>query len=155
MSRCTFGTRGSSVTGRGPCASARRTSASASSSAVADAEAGELPLLLSLEVLNLATWVGVALIIAAWVIPTANNWGPFAALWQAALAPVTSRVERIGGGELVHLGHMVFGRGHAVNERAIVAEQKQARRVLVQSTHGLHTLQTGARGPLSERCGQQ
>ena len=61
-----------------------------------DAEAGELPLLLSLEVLNLATWVGVALIIAAWVIPTANHWGPFAALWQQAFAPFTRRVERVG-----------------------------------------------------------
>lgn len=61
-----------------------------------DGESGELPLLLSLEVLNLATWVGVALIIAAWLIPTANHWGPFAAIWQQALSPITRRVERVG-----------------------------------------------------------
>ncbi len=61
-----------------------------------DGEAGELPLLLSLEVLNLATWVGVALIIAAWLIPTANHWGPVAAIWQQALSPLTRRVERVG-----------------------------------------------------------
>lgn len=61
-----------------------------------DIEDGEMPLLMSLEVMNLATWVGIALIIAAWIIPTANHWGPFAAVWQQALSPVTQRVERFG-----------------------------------------------------------
>ena len=60
-------------------------------------EGGEAPpMLLSLEVLNLATWVGVLLIIAAWIIPTANHWGPFASIWERALSPVTARVERFG-----------------------------------------------------------
>lgn len=54
------------------------------------------PPLLSLEVLYLATWVGVGLLIAAWAIPTANNWGPFSRAWERALAPVQERVDRIG-----------------------------------------------------------
>jgi transglutaminase-like putative cysteine protease len=54
------------------------------------------PPLLSLEVLYLATWVGVGLLIAAWAIPTANNWGPFSRAWEQALAPVQERVDRIG-----------------------------------------------------------
>lgn len=54
------------------------------------------PPLLSLEVLYIATWVGVALLIAAWAIPTANNWGPFSRVWEQALAPVQERVDRIG-----------------------------------------------------------
>lgn len=51
---------------------------------------------LSLEVLNVATWVGLALILAAWLIPTANNWGPVADAWQRALAPVTDRIDSLG-----------------------------------------------------------
>ena len=51
---------------------------------------------LSLEVLNVATWVGLALILAAWIIPTANNWGPVSDAWQRALSPVTDRIDSIG-----------------------------------------------------------
>ncbi len=54
------------------------------------------PPLLSLEVLNFATWVGLALIVVAWTIPTANNWGPVADAWQRATAPLSTRIERVG-----------------------------------------------------------
>ena len=54
------------------------------------------PTFLSLEVLNLATWVGIGLIGAAWVVPTANHWGPVAAFWERALAPVQERADRLG-----------------------------------------------------------
>ena len=51
---------------------------------------------LSFEVLNFATWVGLALILAAWIVPTANNWGPVSSLWGELLQPVTERVDRVG-----------------------------------------------------------
>ena len=51
---------------------------------------------LGLEVLSAATWMGLALIFVAWVIPTANDWGPVADRWQAVLQPLTDRVDRIG-----------------------------------------------------------
>ncbi|MEZ4501874.1 MAG: transglutaminase domain-containing protein [Dehalococcoidia bacterium] len=54
------------------------------------------PPFLSLEVLNVATWLGLVLIVAAWLLPTANNWGPVADAWQRALSPVTERVDRLG-----------------------------------------------------------
>jgi transglutaminase-like putative cysteine protease len=54
------------------------------------------PPFLSLAVLNVATWLGLALIIAAWLMPTANNWGPVADAWQRALSPVTERLDRLG-----------------------------------------------------------
>lgn len=69
------------------------------------------PPLLSYEVLNVGTWVGLGLIVLAWVIPTANNWGPVADAWRDALSPVTERVDRLGrlfvgidakGNNLVH-----------------------------------------------------
>lgn len=69
------------------------------------------PPLLSLEVLNFATWAGLALIVVAWTVPTANNWGPIADAWQRATAPLNSRIERVGRvffgidakrGDLVH-----------------------------------------------------
>ncbi len=54
------------------------------------------PALLSLEVLNFATWAGLALIIAAWLVPTANHWGPVAEAWQDLTEPLNSRIERVG-----------------------------------------------------------
>src|SRR5690606_37057323 len=36
------------------------------------------------------------LIVAAWVIPTANNWGPVTDAWGRVLAPVHERVDRFG-----------------------------------------------------------
>ena len=62
----------------------------------APSEAAVTPSLLSLEVLNLATWVGIFLIVVAWMIPTANHRGPFASAWSWALTPVSQRVDRIG-----------------------------------------------------------
>ena len=52
--------------------------------------------LLSLEVLNLTTWVGLGLIALAWLVPTANNWGPVAGVWERALSPIDDRIERVG-----------------------------------------------------------
>jgi transglutaminase-like putative cysteine protease len=56
----------------------------------------DAPPLLSLEVLWLASLVGLALVVAAWVVPTANNWGPVSAAWERALAPVNDRVDGLG-----------------------------------------------------------
>ena len=54
------------------------------------------PPLLTLEVLNFATWAALVLIIVAWSVPTANNWGPVADAWQQVTAPVSDRLERVG-----------------------------------------------------------
>ena len=54
------------------------------------------PPFLSLEVLNYVTWLGLALILLAWLVPTANNWGPVADVWRDALSPVTQRIDRVG-----------------------------------------------------------
>ncbi|MFN8639630.1 MAG: transglutaminaseTgpA domain-containing protein [Dehalococcoidia bacterium] len=54
------------------------------------------PPLLTLEVLNFATWAGLVLIVVAWSVPTANNWGPIAEVWQRATAPLSDRIERVG-----------------------------------------------------------
>ena len=51
---------------------------------------------LSLEVLSFATWMGLALILVAWIVPTANNWGPLANAWVDVLRPVSDRVDRVG-----------------------------------------------------------
>lgn len=51
---------------------------------------------MSVEVLIVGGVVGAALILAAWMIPTANNFGPVADLWGRAFAPVTERVEGVG-----------------------------------------------------------
>ncbi len=61
-----------------------------------EGERAETPPWLSIEVLSLATWVGVVLIAAAWVIPTADNWGPVAGTWERVLSPVESRLDRFG-----------------------------------------------------------
>ena len=60
------------------------------------AERTARPPLLSLEVLNFATWSALVLIVVAWAVPTANHWGPVANAWQDATAPVTDRLERVG-----------------------------------------------------------
>ena len=51
---------------------------------------------LSFEVLSYATWIGLALIVAAWIVPTANNWSPLADAWRETLRPVSDRVDRVG-----------------------------------------------------------
>ena len=55
-----------------------------------------LPEYMSLEVMFIGCVVAVVLVGAAWVVPTANHWGPVAAAWDRALEPVTSRVEAFG-----------------------------------------------------------
>src|SRR5260370_5706407 len=49
-------------------------------------------------------------------------------------------IDRMLGGHAIDLGLMLLGRAHAVDELAVIAEQQQARRVLVQPPHGLHAL---------------
>lgn len=61
-----------------------------------EGERAEAPPWLSLEVLNLATWVGVLLIVVSWVIPTANNWGPVAGVWDRMVGPIEGPVNRTG-----------------------------------------------------------
>ena len=51
---------------------------------------------MSIEVLIVGGAVASLLIISAWIIPTANNWGPVADTWNRALAPVQERVDRFG-----------------------------------------------------------
>lgn len=51
---------------------------------------------LSFEVLTFATWVGLTLILFAWILPTANNWGPVADRWADAVRPISDRVDRLG-----------------------------------------------------------
>ncbi|MDA0301458.1 MAG: transglutaminase domain-containing protein [Chloroflexi bacterium] len=56
----------------------------------------KLPSFMSLEVMFVGLLVAIVLVTAAWVIPTANHWGPVARVWDRALEPVTSRVEAFG-----------------------------------------------------------
>ena len=51
------------------------------------------PDLMSLEIAFAGVWIALGLILVAWVVPTANNWGPVADLWARAVSPVTERVE--------------------------------------------------------------
>ena len=46
--------------------------------------------------LNLATWLGVILIVVAWIVPTANNWGPLTSAWEGVVGPIEGRVDRVG-----------------------------------------------------------
>ena len=55
-----------------------------------------LPEFMSLEVMFIGSVVAVILVSAAWVVPTANHWGPVARAWDRALEPVTTRVEAFG-----------------------------------------------------------
>lgn len=55
-----------------------------------------LPQYLSFQVLHLATWIGLALITVAWLVPTGENWGPVSTVWDDALSPVSDRVDRVG-----------------------------------------------------------
>jgi transglutaminase-like putative cysteine protease len=55
-----------------------------------------LPSLMSMEVTFAGVWIALALIISAWLVPTANNWGPAADLWGRAIAPVTDRADGLG-----------------------------------------------------------
>lgn len=48
------------------------------------------------EVLRTSSWAALVLLIAVWLVPTANNIGPVADRWAALIAPVTDRAERMG-----------------------------------------------------------
>ena len=51
------------------------------------------PPFLSLSVLHATFWLGLALLIAAWVLPQANEASALESLWRRVTAPVTERVE--------------------------------------------------------------
>lgn len=51
---------------------------------------------MSVEVLVVGALAGAVLVFAAWMIPTANHWGPVADVWGRAFAPVQERVDRLG-----------------------------------------------------------
>lgn len=51
---------------------------------------------MSLEVMFVGALVAGGLVVAAWIIPTANNFGPAADLWGRAFAPVADRVDVVG-----------------------------------------------------------
>ena len=48
------------------------------------------------EVLRTASGAALVLVMAVWIVPTANNIGPLAERWAALIAPVTDRAERMG-----------------------------------------------------------
>ena len=54
------------------------------------------PDLMSMEVLAAGAVVAVVLVSAAWVVPTANHWGPVADAWQRVMAPINDRVAEFG-----------------------------------------------------------
>ena len=54
------------------------------------------PDLMSVEVLIAGAVVAVALVTAAWVVPTANHWGPVASAWEKVMEPINERVASLG-----------------------------------------------------------
>ena len=54
------------------------------------------PALMSMEVLAAGAIVAVLLVSAAWVVPTADHWGPVANAWQRVMAPINDRVSEFG-----------------------------------------------------------
>jgi transglutaminase-like putative cysteine protease len=54
------------------------------------------PDLMSIEVAFAGAWIALGLIVVAWLVPTANNWGPVANTWNRAVSPVTDRFEGLG-----------------------------------------------------------
>ena len=57
--------------------------------------------------------------------------------------------------DFVDLGHMVLGRTHAVDEMAVVRQEQQAGRVLIESANRLNALHCPLVRPQPERTGQQ
>ncbi|MCH8064448.1 MAG: transglutaminase domain-containing protein [Chloroflexi bacterium] len=51
------------------------------------------PPLLSLSVLHASFWLALALVIAAWLMPAANETGALESLWRRATSPITERAE--------------------------------------------------------------
>ncbi|MSQ31374.1 MAG: transglutaminase domain-containing protein [Dehalococcoidia bacterium] len=54
------------------------------------------PDLMSMEVLAVGAVVAVVLVSAAWVVPTADHWGPVASAWDRVMAPINDRVAELG-----------------------------------------------------------
>ena len=63
--------------------------------------------------------------------------------------------DRVLAADLVDLGHVVLGRGPAVDQLAVVGEQQQAGGVLVEPAHRLHTLHRRLLRPLAQGARQQ
>ena len=55
------------------------------------------PDFMSVEVLMVASIVAGVLVMAAWTVPTANNWSPVARAWGALIAPIADQFEGSGG----------------------------------------------------------
>jgi len=51
------------------------------------------PDMMSLEVVFAGVWIALGLILSAWIVPTANNWGPVADVWYRVTQPVSDRFE--------------------------------------------------------------
>ncbi len=51
---------------------------------------------MSVEVVLAGAAVALVLVMAAWIVPTANNWGPVSDIWTRAFAPVNDRIDRLG-----------------------------------------------------------
>ncbi|TAK81074.1 MAG: transglutaminase domain-containing protein [Dehalococcoidia bacterium] len=55
------------------------------------------PDFMSVEVLVVASIVAGVLVLAAWTVPTANNWSPVAQAWGRVISPIADRLEGSGG----------------------------------------------------------
>lgn len=55
------------------------------------------PEYMSVEVLVVASIVAGVLVLAAWTVPTANNWTPVANAWGTIISPLANRLEGSGG----------------------------------------------------------
>ena len=54
------------------------------------------PDLISLHVLNVTVWVGLALLALAWVMPVGNGSGAFYSLWSSLTAPAANQIDNFG-----------------------------------------------------------
>ena len=54
------------------------------------------PEFMSIEVMFIGAVVAFVLVGAAWIVPTANQWGPVTRVWDRMLEPVSARVETFG-----------------------------------------------------------
>lgn len=61
-----------------------------------DGRAATRPPFLSLEVLYATWWVGLCLVIAAWLVPAGVGLGPLTDRWEAAVSPVADRADALG-----------------------------------------------------------
>lgn len=51
---------------------------------------------LSLEVASSGMLVALILVVSAWLVPTANHWGPIAHRWERVIDPVSDRLDNLG-----------------------------------------------------------